>query len=87
MPIRVQITTTTCDSALRATKSERDHETDRKRTASVRIGAADERNVGCEHIDVRERVAQAAARMPVIVSQDTVVLKQQFRCVDLTREY
>jgi hypothetical protein len=52
----------------------------------VRIGAAYEGNVGSEDIELRKRVCQAAG-VPLVVTQETVVLIQQFRCVDLTGEY
>jgi hypothetical protein len=53
----------------------------------VRIGAADERNVGREHVELREQVGEAAAGVPIVVPQETIVLIQQVGCVDLFREY
>ena len=76
-----------CNSAVRTACSEGDHKSDRKRAAGVRVCAADECNIRCENIELRKRVPETAAGMPVVVPQKTVVLKQQFRCVDLTREY
>src|SRR5215831_7104147 len=72
---------------MRPAQSEWHYKTDCQRTTCVRIGAAYKCDISYEDIDVRERVTQPAASMPVVVPQKPIVLIHQFWCVDLAGEY
>jgi hypothetical protein len=61
-------------SAVSVTQPERDGETYGKRPTGMRIGSANECNVGCKHIEMKERIRKSAAGMPVVVPHDAVVL-------------
>ena len=65
---------TTCISATRSAQSERHHDSDRERGAGVRIGTTNKCNVRTDYVELRKRVREPAASMPVVVPQETVVL-------------
>ncbi len=65
---------TTCISVARSAQSERHHDSDRERGAGVRIGTTNKCNVRTDYVELRKRVREPAASMPVVVPQETVVL-------------
>jgi hypothetical protein len=61
-------------ACVNAMELERPTDAESERSAGMRIRAADEGDVGREHVHPRERVGDASAGVKVIVPQKTIVL-------------